>query len=223
MHASQEAHYRTPRHQGNASRAQVDSQPRTQPHHGHHSQGYQRTDEANGGELAINLLKGAVAGAVGVWVMDRVDWFMYERGLDTQETRRQTEAARPGGMDPAHVMAKMGADAVGVRPFSSKESPAGLAVHYSLGIIPGMLYGGMRDRVDYVGAGRGLGYGFALFVVEDEMANPLLGTAAPPGRYPWTAHARGLIAHLVYGFVTDTVFSLLRGTRQPRRSQGKSS
>ncbi|MBL0407860.1 DUF1440 domain-containing protein [Microvirga aerilata] len=171
----------------------------------------------------IDLLKGAVAGAVGVWVMDRVDWFMYERGLDTQETRCQTEAARPGGMDPAHVMAKMGADAVGVRPSSPKENPAGLTVHYSLGIMPGMLYGGMRERVNYVGAGRGLGYGFALFVIEDEIANPLLGTAAPPGRYPWTAHARGLIAHLVYGFVTDAVFSVLSGTRHPRRLQRRPS
>jgi uncharacterized membrane protein YagU involved in acid resistance len=151
--------------------------------------------------------------------MDRVDWFLYERGLDTPETRRQTEAARPGGMDPAHVTAKMAADAMGVRLSSPKENPAGLAVHYSLGIMPGMLYGAMRDRVDYVGTGRGLGYGFALFVVEDEIANPLLGIAAPPGRYPWTAHARGLVAHLVYGFVTDAVFSLLNGSRRSGRSR----
>ena len=162
-------------------------------------------------------------GPNGVWAMDRVDWFMYERGLDTPETRRRTEAARPGGMDPAHVMAKMGADAMGVRLSSPKENPAGLAVHYRLGIMPGMLYGAMRDRVDYVGAGRGLGYGFALFVVEDEIANPLLGTAAPPGRYPWTAHARGLVAHLVYGFVTDTVFSLLNRSSHLRRSERRSS
>jgi hypothetical protein len=116
---------------------------------------------------------------------------MYERGLDTPETRHQTEAARPGGMDPAHVTAKLAADSMGVRLSSPKDNPAGLAVHYSLGILPGMLYGATRDRVDYIGAGRGLGYGFALFVLEDEIANPLLGSAAPPGRYPWTAHARG--------------------------------
>jgi uncharacterized membrane protein YagU involved in acid resistance len=154
--------------------------------------------------------------------MDRVDWFLYERGLDTPKTRRQTEAARPGGMDPAHVTAKMAADAMGVRLSSPKENPAGLAIHYSLGIMPGMLYGATRDRVDYVGAGHGLGYGFALFVVEDEIANPLLGIAASPGRYPWTAHARGLVAHLVYGFVTDAVLSLLNGRRHSGQSRRKS-
>jgi uncharacterized membrane protein YagU involved in acid resistance len=61
--------------------------------------------------------------------------------------------------------------------------------------VPGVLYGAMRDRVDYVGTGRGLGYGFDLFVAEHGIASPLLGIAAPPGRYPWTAHARGLVSH----------------------------
>jgi hypothetical protein len=141
----------------------------------------QRDGDANGGALAVDLLKGAVADAVGVWAMGRVDWFLYERGLDTPETRRQTEAARSGGMDPAHVTAKMAADAMGGRLSSPKENPARLAVHCSLGIVPGVLYGAMRDRVDYVGTGRGLGYGFDLFVAEHGIASPLLGIAAPPG------------------------------------------
>jgi hypothetical protein len=136
-------------------------------------------------------LKGEIAGAAGVWAMDRVDWWMYLRGLDTPETLRETEAARPGGMDPAHVMAKTAADAAGVGISSPKQNPAGLAVHYSLGILPGALYGAMRERVEYVGAGRGLAYGFALFLLENEIANPLLGTAALPGRYPGTAMCAG--------------------------------
>ena len=213
-----EAHHQTSRDPGSDQLGQT----RTQSLNGHVPEEFRRAGDPQSRELALDLLKGAVAGAVGVWAMDRVDWFMYERGLDAPETRRRTEAARPGGMDPAHVMAKMGADAMGVRLSSPKENPAGLAVHYSLGIMPGMLYGAMRDRVDYVGAGRGLGYGFALFVIEDEIANPLLGTAAPPGRYPWTAHARGLVAHLVYGFVTDAVLSLLNGSSHSRRSQRRS-
>ena len=217
MHASQKADGQAsgdagsirPHGAAGQSRTHSSSTPQMRKHR-------QRGRDANGGALAVDLLKGAVAGAVGVWAMDRVDWFLYERGLDTPETRRQTEAARPGGMDPAHVTAQLAADAMGVRLSSPKENPAGLAVHYSLGIMPGMLYGAMRDRVHYVSAGRGLGYGFALFVVEDEIANPMLGIAAPPGQYPWTAHARGLVAHLVYGFVTDAVLSLLNGRRSAR-------
>ena len=163
--------------------------------------------------VAAAMLKGAVAGAAGVWVMDRLDWFLYRR--EGAETRRRTEDARPGGRDPAHVMAGAAASAVGVELASPKQNPAGLAVHYSLGILPGALYGALRSRVDYLGAGRGLLFGLGLFVVEDELANPLLGTAAPPGRYPWQAHARGLVAHLVYGLVTDVVFGALRGSRRP--------
>ena len=222
MSVPQQAHRQTPEHPDDGQLDRTADSFGGRPFNGPHLEATDRTTRGDGGELAFDVLKGAVAGAVGVWAMDRVDWFMYERGLDTPETRRQTEAARPGGMDPAHVTAKMAADAIGVRLSSPKENPAGLAVHYSLGIMPGMLYGAMRDRVDYVGAGRGLGYGFALFVLEDEIANPLLGTAAPPGRYPWTAHARGLVAHLVYGLVTDAVFSLLSGRRQSRPSQRRS-
>ncbi len=163
--------------------------------------------------VAADMFKGAVAGAAGVWVMDRLDWFLY--GREGAETRRRTEDARPGGRDPAHVMAGMAADAVGVDLASPKQNPAGLAVHYSLGILPGALYGALRNRVGYLGAGRGLLFGFGLFVAEDELANPLLGTAAPPGRYPWQAHARGLVAHLAYGLVTDVVFGALSGSRRP--------
>jgi hypothetical protein len=162
--------------------------------------------------VAADMLKGAVAGAAGVWAMDRLDWFLY--GRESAETRRRAEDARPGGRDPAHVMAGMAADAVGVDLASPKQNPAGLAVHYSLGILPGALYGALRNRVGYLGAGRGLLFGLGLFVAEDELANPLLGTAAPPGRYPWQAHARGLVAHLAYGLVTDVVFGALSGSRR---------
>lgn len=163
--------------------------------------------DAEAGEVTGDLVRGAVAGAVGVWVMDRVDWFMYRRV--SAGARRRTEDARPGGKDPAHVMAGMAAQAVGVELSSPKQNPAGLAVHYGLGVLPGALYGALRDRVGYVGAGRGLLFGFGLFVVEDELVNPLLGTAAPPGRYPWQAHARGLIAHLIYGVATDAALGML--------------
>ena len=167
--------------------------------------------------VAADMFKGAVAGAAGVWVMDRLDWFLY--GRESAETRRRTEDARPGGRDPAHVMAGAAASAVGVELASPKQNPAGLAVHYGLGVLPGALYGALRDRVEYLGTGRGLLFGLGLFVVEDELANPLLGTAAPPGRYPWQAHARGLVAHLAYGLATDAAIGALGGSR--RRAAGR--
>ena len=157
--------------------------------------------------VALDLLKGALAGAVGVWAMDRVDNLFYNQ--ESQDTRNRTIANRPGGEDPAHVMAGKVADAFGVPLTGSRRDEAGTAVHYGLGIVPGALYGALSGRVDAIGTGRGLFYGAALFVIQDEFANTALGTAGPPLGYPWQAHARGLVAHLVYGCVTDTMFRIM--------------
>ncbi len=152
--------------------------------------------------LMSDLLVGAVAGAVAVLVMDRVDWFMYRHEPDS--SRRRTTEVRPEGKDPAHFVASQAYEALGGGPLSQGH-PAGLAVHYAIGIAPAALYGAMKGRVPGVDVGAGLGFGLAMFIAEDEVANPLLGIAAMPQRYPWQPHARGLIAHLVYGLVTDAV------------------
>ncbi|WP_409518535.1 DUF1440 domain-containing protein [Methylobacterium sp. R2-1] len=113
-------------------------------------------------------------------------------------------------------MAHRAAHAVEIEPPSPpQENAAGLAVHYSLGIVPGAIYGALRGRVPYVDAGAGLVYGLGMFILEDEIANPLLGTTAPPQRYPWQAHARGLVAHLVYGVFTELVLRAL--ATRPKR------
>lgn len=162
--------------------------------------------------VGMDLFKGAVAGIVATWVMDRVDWVMYRR--EDPKSRRRTRAVRPEGKDPAHVIASRAAQAMGYDPVP-QDHPAGLAVHYAIGVAPAALYGATRDRVPMVGAGRGLAFGFAMFIAEDEVANPLMGFAAPPQRYPWQPHARGLVAHLVYGLVADAMLTQLNRALEP--------
>ena len=169
---------------------------------------------ANSGEILADMLTGAVAGAIGVWVMDQVDWYAYDH--EDPEARELTQAVRPHGKDSGHNMVSMAAEAVGLDPIPQPH-PIGVAMHYGLGVGPGMLYGAMRDRVPVLGAGRGLLYGFGLFVVQDEAINWAAGFAADPRKYPWQAHARGLLAHLVYGVVTDTVLRVLKGPGRPLR------
>jgi hypothetical protein len=165
--------------------------------------------------IAADMLLGAVAGAVGVWVMDRVDWFLSDH--EDPEARRRTRAVRPGGMDPAHVVANRAVQALGAELSPPQPHPAGIAVHYAIGIGPAAFYGALRDRVPAVGTGRGLLYGLGLFLVQDELLNAAGGFSAGPRAYPWQAHARGLVAHLVYGAVTDAVLDLLhRGRSQVR-------
>jgi len=171
------------------------------------------------GDLGLDLLKGVAAGIVATWVIDRVDWFMY--GLESDETHRRTWAARPEGKDPAHVIASRASEALGAGAIP-QDHPAGTAVHWAIGVAPVALYGALRERVPVVGAGRGLAFGFGMFVAEDEVINPALGFAAGPTAYPWSPHARGLVAHLVYGLVADAVLRALspRASRRETRRGG---
>lgn len=165
--------------------------------------------------IALDLALGAAAGAAAVWVMDRVDWFMFLN--EDPRARRHTQRVREGGEDPAHVLAARLERMTGTRLSRDGHHVAGQAIHYGIGIAPAALYGALRDRVPYLGAGRGALYGLGMFVVEDEVANPVAGLARGPFAYLWQAHARGLVAHLVLGVVTDAAFSLLRGLVGDRR------
>ena len=168
------------------------------------------------GNRGSDMMKGAVAGAIGVWMMDRVGGVLYER--EARAALAREHAARPGGKDPAHVLAGKLASAIGVELTPGQPHPAGIAVHYALGIVPGVLYGPARHRFDVPAVGRGLLYGLGLFLVNDELLNPVLGLAAGPTAYPWQAHARGLVAHLVLGVATELALDALdRVTSAPSR------
>lgn len=151
--------------------------------------------------MLSDALKGAVAGAIAVWVMDRFDWFDYLH--EHPETRERTQQVRPGGMDPAHATANKVAEATGRELTPTAPHPAGQLVHYSLGVGPGALYGALRNRYTVLKTGRGTLYGLGLFLGQDEALNSLTGLAAKPQDYPWQDHARGLKQHLIYGLVMD--------------------
>ncbi len=166
--------------------------------------------------VVADLAKGAVAGAAGVWIMDRVDWLMVEHG--DHEAWQQTQAVRPNHKDPmAGTMARM----VGAEP-PLQPHLAGIATHYAVGMGPTALYSVARRHLPGGVMSRGLLLGLGMFLVEDEVLNTLTGAAADPRRYPWQAHTRGLITHLILGAVTEAVSSALdqprdRGTTSQHR------
>lgn len=163
--------------------------------------------ERPNGEMVRDVVKGAIAGAVGVWAMDQVTWWMWSRA--SAEQLQQERDARPGGVDPAHVIAERAAEAVGTELNPKQPHAAGIAVHYGLGVGPGAAYAPLRRRFSGLAAGGGLLYGLGLFVINDELANPLLRLSGGPSEYPWEAHARGLVGHLVLGAVTHATLSVL--------------
>lgn len=161
--------------------------------------------------MVTDALIGAAAGAVAVWVMDRVDWFNFNH-VDP-EARARTEAVRPGGMDPAHVAANTAAKAMGVELEPKDDNAAGMAIHYSLGMMPGAVYGALRHEIPALTTGAGTLYGLGLFLIQDEGVNAVTGLSAQPREYPWQAHARGLVGHLVYAVALDTFLNLADSVR----------
>lgn len=171
-----------------------------------------------GREVGLDALKGAFAGAAAVWIMDRVDWFMFRK--QGAAVRAQTRKARPGGLDPSHVAAQRVTNSFGKEMQPAQPNMPGIAIHYNLGIGPGALYSVLVDRVPMIGKGRGLLYGLGLFLTQDEAINAASGLSGKPQQYPWQDHARGLIAHLVYGFVMDAgVRALKRMTKSTSEHQ----
>lgn len=87
---------------------------------------------------------------------------------------------------------------------------AGPAVHYGYGSLVGALYGGLAELLPITAAGLGLPFGFALWLLGDEIAVPALGLGKRPTEYPVEVHADALAAHFMYGATTDLLRRVLR-------------
>ena len=162
-----------------------------------------------GDSILGGLIRGAIAGAAGVWALHEVDKYLAAR--ESQATRDATVAARPGGLDPAHVVADRVTKAAGMELRHPEQNTLGLGVKYAIGIIPAALLGALRDRLGWLTAGRGFAFGVTSWAIEDEWAAARLGLAAAPNRYPWQTHGRGFIVHVVYGLTVDAVLRVLKG------------
>ena len=159
-----------------------------------------------------DVARGAIAGAAAIYATDRLDDYLW--GLEGPAVRARTRAARPGGMDPAHVLAHRLAAAVGQELSPAQPNPVGIAIHYGLGGLMGALYALLRSRAGFVAAGSGVPFGVTMFLLEDELMNTSLGTAGRPGAYPWQDHARGLVAHGFFGYMTNGLLRALFGVRR---------
>ncbi|WP_162055577.1 DUF1440 domain-containing protein [Pontibacter pamirensis] len=156
--------------------------------------------------IAAELIKGAVAGAASVWVMDRITWYMYKN--EDPKAYLKEKKAQVHGKYVADVAVDKVLKATGTDLDQRQRWMAGRGVHYFLGIAPGMLYAALRHKVKGLDAGGGSLYGLGLFMVMDEIVAPVTGLSSGPTAYPWQAHARGLVGHLAVGMVTD---GILRG------------
>lgn len=170
--------------------------------------------QSNGeGSLTRDMLKGAIGGAIGVIALDKVTWEMWDRE-DPEAIQREREA-RPEELDPAHAIANRAAEALRTELMPNQPHTAGIVVHYSLGVVPGAVYGALRKRAPIVTMGAGTAFGLALFLLQDEGLNPVIGTSDSPGKYPWQAHVRGAVGHAVLGAVMEGVLDVFDRVYNP--------
>ena len=104
------------------------------------------------------------------------------------------------------MAAEKGAKLAGRKISKDERKKIGGAIHWSIGVTSGAIYGLLRNRSEHVGIGSGLAYGLAFYLLVDEAALTALGVSPPPKAFPWQTHARGLAGHLVLGAILDGVF-----------------
>lgn len=160
----------------------------------------------NGSSLALDLVKGGIAGAVATWVMSGVTTYIYRRESDEVHER---EKSVTGGENSLQAAATKVEELLGIELDEQQKKRLALAIHWALGIGTGALYGALRPRAKWAAEAQGLGFGTAFWLAVDEGLVPLLGLARGPTAYPWQSHARGLAGHLTFGVVAETTLDLL--------------
>ena len=159
--------------------------------------------------MILDALRGALAGAAATWLMDLVTTGLYE--AQPSEVTKREQAAQPNGKSSvANLIDKVEVQA-GITLPPAHRPLVEQFIHYALGIVPGAMYGVLRRWLPFARLGRGLAYGLALFVVNDEWLNTQLGLAGPVDAYPPETHLRGLAGHAVLGVSTETGIQLLGG------------
>jgi hypothetical protein len=153
-----------------------------------------------------DLIKGAIAGAVATWIMDRVTTRMYQH--ENASARRREDRARHG-RTAYEAAAEKAARALGRRLTPGERHRLGVAIHWALGIAAGAAYGAFGRRIPAFRRAGGSAFGTTFWAAIDEGLVSLLGLTPPPKAFPWETHARGLAGHLTYGIVADRTLRVL--------------
>ena len=149
-------------------------------------------------DFAVLSLLGAVAGLIASAVMNGF----------------QAVAAGPFGQtstdDPATVkFADLLSKALTGQPVTQKRRAlAGQVVHYTTGLVLGVIYALVATQWPTVTLWFGVAYGLVVAVVLDYVVVPALGIGPPAWKTPLAAHAYGLISHAIFGAALQAVREL---------------
>lgn len=135
------------------------------------------------------------AGLLAAKVMSPATSKLYE--LQTEEAKKKETEASYGVAYT--VAAKKTAGLVGVELSEEQAAKAGNALHYALGVGWAPVYMWLRRSRGWSPWGAGMAAGASMYVLVDEVSNPIFGFTPPPQKFPLVTHLRGLAGHFVYG------------------------
>lgn len=153
----------------------------------------------------MKILKGAISGLIAGMI---ASWAM-ELFQEAWSSRRPLPNS--GGPPATEQAADLVAEATIDRPLTEKEKPvAASAIHYAMGGGSAAVYGALGEVLPIVRLGVGLPFGAAVWLLADEIAVPAAGLSGSPLETPAETNRYAFASHLVYGFVTETVRSVIR-------------
>jgi hypothetical protein len=180
---------------------------------------------SNNNDIVMGAAAGALAGFAASWAMN-----MLMGGV-------ASIAGQPAGDDPQQSKFRIAraasdwqekADPTGEAAdrFTRKVFNRGLTerqrdtarpiVHYAFGTAAGAAYGALAESLPPITVGKGIPFALSIWIVGDEIANPLFGLSPPPNRIPLSSHLAQFAAHLLYGSVLELGRAAIRGSRSAR-------
>ena len=164
----------------------------------------------------MDPIKGAVAGAIGgaagAYTMERFQqWWndMEKRAAPKRKAYAAKDTA--GKMDePVVAKAERAARKIDAELPAELTPVSGEQIHYTTGATIGAVYGFVAEILPPARMFNGLAMGAVVWWTADNMAVPAKHLGNKPERKAPSEHAYSLASHLVYGFTTELVRSLVR-------------
>jgi hypothetical protein len=167
-----------------------------------------------------NLVRGAVAGAVGTAAMDLLWYARYRRGGGDSDFVDWETSAGLNSWDDAPAPARFGKQMI--ERTLHRELPAEQArltnnvVHWATGVGWGAVFGLVSGSMTSRRLWHGLAFGACVWLQSYAVLVPAK-LYQPPWKYDPKALAEDLSAHLVYGLGTASTFRVLAATGGRRR------
>src|SRR5439155_9173149 len=145
---------------------------------------------------------GAIGGLIGAVVMERFQSFWSWAAAQLKPKRVAHAGSEPATVKTADRLSEI---VLGKPLPDDAKAPSGEAVHYSMGIATGMIYGVLADRFPVTTRGIGLPFGTLVSLSVVWIGLWRLRLAKIPTSYSVSVHLYALASHLVYGATTEVV------------------